>query len=250
MTAFLLVLPLLVNAETPLVVSTASAAPSDAVIILDGEHNLLTSPDGGPCNWPVNDGVVTCALGQQERQQGLWTKLHFRDAQIHVEFQVPKSDKRGEEAANSGVYLHGLFELQILDSFQNPSKPIGMLGAIYGISPPMVNAAREPGQWQVYDIIFKAPRRNEKGEPVEPGSITALLNGVLVQYCVPITEHVSRYAPIYFRTTPYAEKIRESLLKTGCGPMQLQYHDHPVKFRNIWIRPLDDKSFLFEPDKN
>lgn len=244
-----LILGLLLSADDvqPPVVDTQQAIPSDAVVIFSGENtDMLVTSDGAPCNWPVSDGAITCAVGQQERQHGLWTKLHFRDAQIHVEFRVPQSDQKGEYAANSGLYFHGLFELQILDSYENPTKPTGMLGAIYGISAPLANAARKPGQWQTFDIVFKAPRRNEKGEPIEAGSITAFLNGVLVQHAVPITERVSKFAPLYFRTTPYTDAIRESLLRTGCGPVQLQYHDHAVSFRNIWIRPLDDKAFVFE----
>ena len=234
--------------DVPPWVDTSGAVPSDAVIIFDGQNtDMLAGSDGGPCNWPVIDGAIVCEPKSQARQQGLWTRLHFRDAQIHVEFLVPESKRKGEGAGNSGLYLHGLFEQQILNSFQNPTRPVAMIGAIYGIRPPLVNAARKPGQWQVYDVIFKAPRRDAKGEPVEAGSVTTLLNGVLVQHATPITRRTSTYTPLYFRTTPYAERIRQNLLATGCGPLQLQDHDNPVRFRNIWIRPLDDKSFMFEP---
>ena len=126
------------------------------------------------------------------------------------------------------------------------------MGAVYNIRPPLVNAARPVGKWQTYDIIFEAPRRKKSGKVKKPGSITAFLNGVLVQRNTPITKTQSDYAPLYFRTTPYTEAIRESLMKTGSGPFQLQDHDHPVRFRNIWIRPLDDKSFIWngiESDK-
>lgn len=109
-------------------VDTSGLVPADAVVIFDGqETNLLVSPDGGPCNWPIEEGAVVCGVGRQARQQGLWTKLHFRDAQIHVEFLVPNDDKRGEGAGNSGLYIHGLFEQQILDSFENESRPIAMV---------------------------------------------------------------------------------------------------------------------------
>jgi len=235
--------------QTPPWVDTSGSAPSDAVVIFNGEAtDMLVGPNGEPCTWPVEDGALTCAVGRQHRQQGLWTRLHFRDAQIHVEFQVPKTGRRGAGAGNSGLYLHGLFEQQIVDSFENPMRPKDMVGAVYGIRPPLVNAARPPETWQSYDVLFKAPRRNNQGEPTEPGAITTLLNGVLVQHATPITKHVSRYAPLYFRTTPYAEQIRTSLLTTQCGPLQLQDHDNPVSFRNIWIRPLDDRSFLFDPE--
>jgi len=178
----------------------------------------------------------------------LWTRLHFADAQIHVEFQVPETSRKGPGAGNSGLYLHGLFEQQILDSYENPTRAKDLVGAIYGIRPPLVNAARPPGPWQSYDVIFTAPHRKEQGEPVEPGSITTLLNGVLVQHQVPITRRVSQYAPLYFRTTDYSDRIRQSLLETGRGPMQLQDHDNPVRFRNIWIRPLDDRAVIWHAD--
>lgn len=228
-------------------VDTSGPVPADAVVIFDGKNvDMLAGPDGGPCAWPVRDGVLVCEPGKQRQQQGMWTRLHFRDAQIHVEFAVP-SDGKGEDSGNSGIYLHGLFEQQILNSYKNPSRPKGMVGALYGFQPPLVNAARAPGAWQAYDIIFRAPRRNEQGEPVEPGAVTTLLNGVVVQINTEFSKRKSVYTPLYFRTTPYAEKIRESVLKTGCGPFQLQDHNSAVRFRNIWIRPLDDKSFVFKP---
>lgn len=227
-------------------VDTSGPVPSDAVVIFDGKSTeMLAGPNGGPCTWPVEDGELVCVPGQQRQQQGVWTRLHFRDAQIHVEFAVP-NDGKGEDSGNSGVYLHGLFEQQILNSYKNTSKPKGMVGALYGFNAPLVNAARAPGEWQVYDIIFRAPRRDEQGEPVEPGSVTTLLNGVVVQIGAEFLKHRSVYTPLHFRTTPYAERIRESLLKTGCGPFQLQDHNSSVRFRNIWIRPLDDKAFVFE----
>jgi hypothetical protein len=226
-------------------VETTSRIPSDAVVIFDGEKtNLLVGPNGEPCPWPIEDGVLVCDPSMQPRQQGLWTKLHFRDAQIHVEFMIPESQK--DKPGNSGLYLHGLFEHQIYNSVDRPGNPEGMIGSIYGVSPPLVQAGRAPGRWQTYDVIFIAPRRNEKGEPVKPGSITSLLNGVLVQHGTEITERVSVYTPLYFRTTVYAEAILESLKRTECGPMQLQDHDSPTRFRNIWIRPLDDQAFLWE----
>lgn len=234
--------------ETPWV-DTTGPIPSDAVVIFNGKKpHLLAGPNGGEAPWPIEDGAIVCDPSKQGPNQGLWTKLHFRDAQIHVEFSVPLEKKRGEASGNSGVYLHGLFEQQILNSHKNPSRAKSMVGALYGFSAPKVNAARAPGEWQVYDILFRAPRRDEKGEPTEAGSVTTLLNGVAVQINTTFTKRKSVYTPLYFNTTPYAERIRASLLKTGCGPFQLQNHNSPVRFRNIWIRPLDKKSFFFEAD--
>ena len=228
-------------------VDTSTPIPSDAVVIFNGKSpHLLAGPNGGEAPWPIEDGAITCDPSKQGPNQGLWTKLHFRDAQIHVEFAAPKENKRGESSGNSGVYLHGLFEQQILNSYKNKSRAKSMVGALYGFSAPMVNAARPPGEWQVYDILFRAPRRDAEGKPVEAGSVTTFLNGVVVQINTQFTTRKSVYTPLYFNTTPYAERIRASVLKTGCGPFQLQNHNSPVKFRNIWIRPLDDKAFYFE----
>ena len=234
-------------AKIPPHVDSQTGIPSDAVVIFAGKAtDMLSGPDGGPCNWPVTDGVLVCDSRGQQRQQGLWTRLHFHDAQIHAEFLVPRAKRRGGNSGNSGLYLHGLFEHQILDSFRNPTPPMQMVGSVYGIRPPLVNAARRPEQWQTYDIIFRAPRRDAAGKAVKPGSITTMLNGILVQQNTRITQRVSKYAPLYFRTTAYTDQIRESLLHTGSGPLQLQDHDNPVRFRNIWIRPLDDKAFVFK----
>lgn len=231
-------------------VDTSGAAPSDAVVIFDGtKTDMLVSATGEPCNWPVKDGAVIVDPKKQPRQQGLWTKLHFRDAQIHAEFMIPDAEKKPNGYGNSGLYLHGLFEIQIIDTFDQKVAPMNALGALYGIRAPLANAARAPGQWQTCDMIYKAPRRDAEGKPIEAGSLTAMLNGVLIHNGTTFTKRVSRWAPLYYRTTPYAIEIRESLLKTECGPLQLQDHDNPVHFRNIWIRPLDDKAFLFESSK-
>ncbi|MFP6582484.1 MAG: DUF1080 domain-containing protein [Candidatus Hydrogenedentota bacterium] len=231
-------------------VDTRSDVPSDAVVIFGGEDtDMLVAQDGGRFNWEMKDGAIVVKPGQQERQQGLWTKLHFRDAQIHIEFSLPKSDDPGTKATNSGLYFHGLFELQIIDGFENPMDAKEVVGSVYNIRPPLVNAARPTDTWQVYDIVFRAPRRDKDGVPTEAGSITAFLNGVLVQDHTPIIEHQSEYAPMYFRTTTYTEGILKNLLKTGVGPLQLQDHDHPVRFRNFWIRPLDDKAFMWNGKK-
>jgi len=236
--------------ETLPKVDTSGLVPSDAVVVFNGGRtDQLVAADGGPCNWPVVEGALICDPSKQERQQGLWTKLHFCDAQIHAEFMIPPRDPKLAETGNSGLYLHGLFELQIIDSFDTPMSSMTLTGSLYGFRPPLVNAARPRGQWQTFDIVYRAPRRDAKGEPIEPGSVTALLNGVLVHNGTTFMRHVSKWTPLYYRTTPYAVKIRDSLLATESGPLQLQNHESPVRFRNIWIRPLDHKAFLFEPEK-
>ena len=112
-----------------------------------------------------------------------------------------------------------MYEMQILNSYDNPVEPKETLGALYGISPPLVNVARKPGEWQVYDIVYTAPRRDDTGKVARPGEITALLNGVLVQHKAHCTESISRWNPLVYQNTAYTDKIRASILKTGCGPI-------------------------------
>ncbi len=238
------------RSQSPARVETMGTVPSDATVIFGGKStDMLVGPDGAPCRWPVEEGVLCCDTTRQARQLGLWTKLHFQDAQIHAEVFVPVTGRRGQDAGNSGLYLHGLFEMQILDTYANRVDPIYGMGAIYNIQAPLVNAARPPDNWETYDVIYRAPKRDEAGEPIAEGSITALLNGVLVQDHSPILRHVSVYAPLYAQGGSYSRSIRESVLKTGAGPLWLQDHDSPVKFRNIWIRPLDEHSFVYAPEK-
>ena len=227
--------------ELKVVDTTPGKPPSDAVVLFDGHgtDQFLTT-EGKPCHWPVIDGVL------EVRPGFIVSKLHFRDAQIHVEFQVLDDGKKGGWAGNSGVYIFGMYEMQILNSYHNPVSPKETTGAIYGISPPLVNVARPLGQWQVYDIVYMAPRRDAQGKVSEPGSITALLNGVLVQQNSHFTESLSRWNPLRYKKTAYTDKILASILKTGTGPVFLQDHGSPVRFRNVWLRPLDDKARAFE----
>lgn len=229
--------------EQPKVVDTTPGKPpSDAVVLFDGgSTDAFLTTRGEPCHWPVIEGTL------EVREGFIVSKLHFRDAQIHVEFQVLDDGKKGGWAGNSGVYIHGLYEQQIHSSYNNPVGPKEMLGAVYGIAPPLVNVARPNGQWQVYDIVYQAPRRDEKGKITEPGAITSLLNGVLVQYNTRFTESVSVYHPLRYKKTPYTDKILQSIQETGSGPLFLQDHGSPVRFRNVWIRPLDDRTKTFEP---
>ena len=240
--AFLTVLGIGHAEEQPRIVDTTPGKPpSDAVVLFDGgSTDAFLNVKGTPCQWPVVDGAMVVKDGF------IVSKLHFRDAQIHVEFAVPDEKKKGGWAGNSGVYIFGMYEMQILDSWRNPVEPKETLGSLYGISPPLVNAARKLNEWQVYDIVYVAPRRDAKGKVAEPGSITALLNGVLVQHNARFTESISRWNPFRYQNTPYTDKILASILKSGCGPLFLQdHHGSPVRFRNIWIRPLDDKAKMF-----
>ncbi len=217
------------------------APPKDAIILFDGEHiNLFLSKTGGEANWPIEDRALVSSRGGGNSNH-IVSKLHFRDADIHVEFMLPEKG-----SGNSGVYIHGNYELQIQNSFGKKNIGKGDIGALYGFSKPLVNACREPGKWQVYDIRYRAPRRDENGKIVEQGSITAWLNGKKVQQDTRFGEPRSSYHPFRYGTTDYLKAIWERQKKTMTGPVFLQDHSNPVKFRNVWIRPLDDHAFVYE----
>jgi hypothetical protein len=232
----------------PSIVETPDGRPPEgAVVLFDGKGtNLFLSKRGEECDWPVVEGALVSTSGDV-RARHIVSKLHFRDAQIHVEFMLPEAEGGRRYSGNSGVYLHGHYELQVFNSFGKEGVSKGDCGAIYGIAPPLTGACRKPGEWQTYDILYLAPRRNEAGKIVEPGSITAKLNGQLVQDDTRFEEPTSTYHPLRYKTTPYTDRIKEKLLATGTGPVFLQDHDNPVRFRNVWLLPLDDKAGMFEP---
>jgi hypothetical protein len=218
------------------------APPKDAVVLFDGDGvNEFVGKTGGDSNWPIENGELVSTRGGT-RSNHIVSKLHFHDADIHVEFKLP--EKGG---GNSGVYIHGNYELQILNTFGKEKPGAGDAGAIYGFHAPLVNAARKPGEWQVYDIRYRAPRRDDKGEIVEEGSITAWLNGQKVQEDSRFGEPRSTYHPYRYNTTPYLKTIWERQKTTMVGPVFLQDHGAPVRFRNVWVRPLDDKAFMYQP---
>jgi hypothetical protein len=224
--------------ETPIkVVDTPPGkAPSDAVVLYDGSvTDAFVGVDGQPCTWESKDGVLTVGKGF------IVSKLHFRDAQLHVEFMVPT-----EAAGNSGVYIHGHYELQISNTAGSTKPDKEMIGSLYRFTPPLVNAGRVAHEWQVYDIVYRAPRYDAHGKIGEPGSVTAFLNGVLVQNNTQFTNPRSPYTPYVYKNTPYTARILESLKKTDAGPLYLQDHQSPVKYRSVWIRPLDDRAKTFE----
>jgi hypothetical protein len=201
--------------------------PSDAIILFDGKSTSeWVYGDGRPAQWPVIDGALTCKSGTGN----IYTKKHFGNAQIHVEFATPyMPEAKGQARGNSGVYLQGRYEIQILDSFHNPTYANGSAGSLYGQYAPQVNVTRPPKEWQTYDIIFHAPRCGAGKQIETPGTVTVLHNGVLVQ------DHVT----IRGRTTSSDDT-------DVCvdGPLMLQDHFHPdvketfMKFRNIWIRQI------------
>lgn len=193
-------------------------APSDAIVLFDGKD--LSAWKNGD-KWIVADGVATAA------KTGISTKESFGDCQLHIEWATPaKVEGQGQGRGNSGVYFMGRYELQVLDSFQNPTYFDGQAGSIYKQFPPLVNASRKPGEWQAYDVIFTAPRFDTAGKLTSPAYITALHNGVLVQ------NHSELKGGTYFDRPPSYSAHPPK------GSIDLQYHGNPMRFRNIWVREL------------
>ncbi len=216
--------------------------PSGAIVLFDGQGtNLFLGRQGTASDWPIIDGLLQSARGQG-RTNHVVSRIHFRDAEIHAEFMLP-----AQGSGNSGLYLHGNYELQIINSIGTTEPGMNDIGALYGFSKPLVNACRPPGQWQVYDVLYRAPRRNAAGAIIEDGMLTAWLNGKLVQDRTTFGEPRSTYHPFRYGTTPYLQTIWERQKRTMTGPLFLQDHDSPVRFRNIWIRPLDELAFSYEP---
>jgi hypothetical protein len=212
--------------------------PTDAIILLDSERNRFVSMAGKAIDWPIENGVAT-SKRSGGRVNHIVSTVHFRDADIHVEFMVAP-----EGEGNSGIYIHGHYELQIFNSWGKKDKDINEhdQGALYGFQKPLANASRKPGEWQVYDIRYRAPRRNDAGEIVEQGSVTAWLNGVKVQDETRFLEPKSVYHPFRYGTTDYLKPIAAQLKAKQIGPVFLQDHESPTKFRNVWIVPRDDRA--------
>jgi hypothetical protein len=194
--------------------------PSDAIVLFDGSNMSKWRGQNSPePKWKLNNGFM-----ETTPNGGIFSKEEFGDCQLHVEWASPTEVKgEGQGRGNSGVYLQGRYEIQVLDSYNNKTYFNGQAGAFYGHNAPLVNACRKPGEWQTYDIIFHAPKRQADGK-VKPGSFTVLHNGVLIQDHIPIEGQPTTAAPI----GEVAEK----------GPLYLQDHGNPVRYRNIWIRPL------------
>lgn len=227
------------NRPQPRVVvpGTASTAdkpgkpPSDAIILFDGTDASLAKweadkKEAGPSAWIVKDGAMECV----PKSGYIRTKDQFGDIQLHVEWAAPKNvqgDSQGR--GNSGIFLMGILEVQVLDNYNNPTYADGFATSVYGVNPPLVNALRAPGEYQMIDIIFRRPIY-KNGKVIDPGYVTVFCNGVLVQDHTPIegkTGHMKRSVP-----GPFPEK----------GPLKLQDHGNPVRFRNIWYRELPPRT--------
>lgn len=198
--------------------------PSDAIILFNGKDlSEWKSTRGGPAKWKVENGYMEVRPGTG----AIETKRRFGNCQLHLEWAEPKNVRgSGQGRGNSGLFLMGLYEIQVLDSYKNKTYADGMAAAIYGQYPPLVNASRPPGQWQTYDIVWIAPKFDKGGKLLRPAYVTVFFNGILVHYNTPLygpTGH--KRQPKYWPHPP-------------TGPIQLQDHGNPVRFRNIWCRPL------------
>jgi hypothetical protein len=202
----------------------AGKAPSDAIVLFEGQDlSKWEGPNGGAPAWTVENGYMEVKPGAGS----ISTKRAFGDCQLHVEFSEPvPATGESQERGNSGVFPMGLYEIQVLDSYQNKTYADGQAAAVYGQHPPLVNASRPPGQWQAYDIIFHGPHFSGDGKLLQPARVTVLHNGVLVQDNVELTGPTA-----HGERPPY--RVHPSKL-----PLSLQNHGNPVRFRNIWIREL------------
>lgn len=209
--------------------ATANAfitAPSDAIVLFDGtDLSQWVHNDGSPAKWEVRNGVMTVKKGTGDIQ----TKETFNDFQLHIEWLIPAGISGENQArGNSGIFLQGRYELQVLDNYNNRTYANGQAGSIYKQTPPLKNVMRPPGEWNEYDILYTAPRFRDDSTVFSPGRVTVIHNGVVIQNNTTITGH-----------TPYIGLPRYSF--HGKGPIKLQDHGDPsppISFRNIWIRPM------------
>jgi hypothetical protein len=208
--------------------SDGAAAPADAIVLFDGTDLSHWAGDkGGPAEWTIKKDYMEV----KPHSGYIHTKEEFGDFQLHLEFAEPEEVVgNSQERGNSGVFLQGVYEIQVLDCSDNPTYPDGQCGAIYGQTPPLVNACKKPGQWQTYDIIFEAARWNENHELTRPASVTVIQNGLLLHHKQAILG-------------PTGHKTLASYKKElpATASIALQDHGNPVRFRNIWVRKIQEE---------
>lgn len=213
--------PVVTPADTP------GGPPSDAIVLFDGKDlsKWASQKDGTTAAaWDVVDG----AMQVKPKAGGIQTRDRFGSVQLHIEFATPTVVKgAGQGRGNSGIFLMNNYEIQVLDSYQNPTYFHGQAGSIYKQHKPLVNPIRKPGEWNVYEIVFNAPKFDEDGKLLKRATFTAFLNGVLVQ------DHVEVMGVTAHDRPPYYEKHADRM------PLSLQDHGDLVRFRNIWVRNLD-----------
>jgi hypothetical protein len=201
------------------------APPADAVVLFDGaDLSRWVGDSGQAAGWKVENGYAEVVAGSGN----LHTRQAFGDCQLHIEWMAPTpAHGEGQERGNSGVFLMSTYEVQVLDSYDNRTYPDGQAAAVYGQFPPLVNASRPPGVWQTYDIVFHRPRFDAQGNVTEPARFTLFHNGVLVQ------DNVELSGPTAHQVRPPYKAHPDEL------PLLLQDHGQAVRYRNIWIRSID-----------
>ncbi|MFH5885403.1 DUF1080 domain-containing protein [Halalkalibaculum sp. DA3122] len=199
--------------------------PSDAIVLFDGsDFSQWQHPDGSEVQWTLNDGAMTVKPGTG----GIETKQDFGSVQLHIEWRAPEPEGgTGQDRGNSGVFLQDRYEVQVLDSYNNETYSNGMAGSIYKQHIPAVNAAKAPGEWQTYDIVFEAPVFNDDGTVAQPAYLTVFWNGIMIHHKAELK------GPTVYIGHPEYEAYE------GGAPISLQDHSHEVSFRNIWLRELD-----------
>lgn len=211
--------------KSKIVYTNPNKAPSDAIVLFDGKDLnqwRSTNANGDVAPWTINNGILTVKPGTG----GIQTKQNFEDFQLHLEWKSPDIIKgEGQGRGNSGVFLQGLYEIQILDNNNNPTYVNGQASSLYKQRQPLVSAVKSAGEWHTYDILYSAPRFNSDDVLIKKGTVTVIHNGVVVHYNTQIDG-----------TTEYIGMPR--VVPHGAGPIILQDHGDLVSFRNIWIRPL------------
>jgi hypothetical protein len=215
--------PPVVTPGEPSTQEKAGTAPSDATVLFDGKDlSKWRKGDGKEAGWKVENGYMEVV----PKTGDIFTKEEFGpDVQLHIEFATPPPVGDGQGRGNSGCFFFGRYEIQVLDSYNNPTYPDGQATGIYGYMPPQVNASKKPGEWQAYDIIFEGPRFKD-GKLEKPAYATVFHNGVLTQNRVALLGDTNHRTLASYK--PHPEK----------GPIKLQDHSNPMRFRNIWIRSI------------
>lgn len=209
------------------------APPSDAIVLFDGSEKSLTENwtdnKGNPSKWKLVNGALESVRGAGY----IHSKQKFGSCQLHVEWASPtKAEGQGQGRGNSGVFLMNNYEVQVLDSYENITYADGQAGALYGRSKPLVNACRKPGEWQSYDIIFHRPLFDAEGKVTRRATMTVIHNGVLIQDHVVLSGGTGWDGPhSASEYSAHADKL----------PIAFQDHGNPVRFRNVWLRELQDK---------
>lgn len=223
--------------ETIAVAAAAAAVvaqpPAGAVVLFDGTSlDGWAALDGSPAPWQIVDGTLEVVA----RTGDIQTVQQFGDLQLHIEWCAPTpASGDGQGRSNSGVFPMGIYEIQVLDSYDNPTYADGYAGAIYGQHPPIFNPTTAPGAWQVYDIVFRRPRFGDDGALLAPARLTIFHNGVCVQNNVELRGPTGWIAPMAY--TAHADAL----------PLRLQEHGDPLRFRNIWALPLPDPAAVAAP---